>query len=134
MGKGIKIMTYWLSTLALVLIILPLLLSMLLSINGVQNFVVSRLTASVSRKLGTRVEIGRVDIGLFHRLKAEGVYVEDLEGDTLLYASSLRADVSDFGLFGTPLLLGSVRLEGGELMIILGPDGELYIMLLTDKL
>lgn len=134
MRKGIKIMTYWLSTLALVLIILPLLLSMLLSINGVQNFVVSRLTASVSRKLGTRVEIGRVDIGLFRRLKAEGVYVEDLQGDTLLYASSLSADVSDFGLFGTPLLLGSVRLEGGMLSMRQGPDGEMNIKKLTDRL
>ena len=65
MRKGIKILGKVLSAIVLSLIIIPVVLSILLDITAVQNFAVQQVVRAVSRKLETRVVVGRVDIGLF---------------------------------------------------------------------
>lgn len=84
MRKGIKILGKVLSAAVLLLIILPLLLSLLLDIPAVQNFVVHKAARMISRKLETTVSIDRVEIGLFSKIKVYGLYVEDYQRDTLL--------------------------------------------------
>lgn len=64
MRKVTKILGKVLSAAVLLLIVLPLALSLLLSINAVQNFVVGRAAQFASRKLETVVRIDRVDIGI----------------------------------------------------------------------
>ena len=77
MRKGIKILGKVLSAAVLLLIILPLLLSLLLDIPAVQNFVVHKAARMISQKLETTVSIDRVEIGLFSKIKVYGLYVED---------------------------------------------------------
>ena len=72
MRKVTKILGKVLSAAVLLLIVLPLALSLLLSINAVQNFVVDRAAQFASRKLETVVRIDRVDIGIFDRITLEG--------------------------------------------------------------
>ena len=73
MRKVTKILGKVLSAAVLLLIVLPLALSLLLSINAVQNFVVGRAAQFASRKLETVVRIDRVDIGIFDRITLEGL-------------------------------------------------------------
>ena len=80
MRKVTKILGKVLSAAVLLLIVLPLALSLLLSINAVQNFVVGRAAQFASHKLETVVRIDRVDIGIFDRITLEGLYVEDYGG------------------------------------------------------
>ena len=94
MRKVTKILGKVLSAAVLLLIVLPLALSLLLSINAVQNFVVDRAAQFASRKLETVVRIDRVDIGIFDRITLEGLYVEDYGGDTLLYVGKLHAFIT----------------------------------------
>ena len=65
MRKGIKILGKVFSVAVLLLIILPMVLSLLLDIPAVQNYVVQKAVRMVSRKLETTVSIDRVYIGLF---------------------------------------------------------------------
>ena len=75
MRKGIKILGKVFSVAVLLLIILPMVLSLLLDIPAVQNYVVQKAVRMVSRKLETTVSIDRVDIGLFSKVKVKGFYV-----------------------------------------------------------
>ena len=123
MRKVTKILGKVLSAAALLLIALPVFLSLLLSINSVQNFVVRKAAQYVSRKLETTVRIGEVDVGIFNRIELSGLYVEDYGGDTLLYAGRLHAFVTRFGIFG-----GGFTLRHGELS-----DAKFYLREMPDS-
>ena len=86
MRRIVNILAKMVSAIVLALIFLPLLVALLFEIPAVQNFVAREATEIISRKLGTRISIDRVDIGLFYRVSLDGFYVEDFQRDTLLYA------------------------------------------------
>lgn len=100
MRKGIKILAKVIATGVLSAIFLPLLLALLLQIEGVQNFAVDRAARMASEKLGTTVHIDRLSIGFFNRIRVDGFYVEDLQHDTMIYAGRVEAAVSRMGLAG----------------------------------
>lgn len=61
-----------------------------------QNWIVRKVTARLSRDLHTRVEIKKVDVGLFNRMYLQGVIVEDRQKDTLLYAGAVSVRITDW--------------------------------------
>lgn len=134
MRKVIKILGKVVSAAILLLIVLPILLSLLLDIPAVQNFVVHKAAALVSRKLETRVSIARVDIGLFNKLRAEGLYVEDYQRDTLLYVGRLEAFVTGFGIFSDGIVLGRAELGQAKLYLRETPSGDMNIKQIVDRL
>ena len=100
MRRIVNILAKMVSAIVLALIFLPLLVALLFEIPAVQNFVAREATEIISRKLGTRISIDRVDIGLFYRVSLDGFYVDDFQRDTLLYAGRLDARIKSLGLFG----------------------------------
>lgn len=134
MHKGMKILGKVLSAAVLLLLFLPLLLSLLLDIPAVQNFVVQKAVALVSEKLGTKVAIDRVDIGLFSRVRVKGFYVEDFQHDTLLYVGQAEAFVTGFGLFSDGIVLSRAELGGAKLCLHETPDGEMNIKQVVERL
>ena len=54
---------------------------------SVQTYVAKKAAKYLSRELKTRVEIGSLYVIPFKSLVLEDLYVEDLEGDTLIYYS-----------------------------------------------
>lgn len=127
MRRVVKIIGRFLSAILLLLIFLPMLLALLLEIPAVQNYVVHSATDLISRKLGTRVSIDRVHLGLFYRVSIDGFYVEDFQRDTLLYAGRLSARVSGFGLLGGGVELARVRLKDGKFCLRETPDSIMNI-------
>ena len=130
MRKGIKILGYIVSTLLLVTIILPLTLSVLINIGVVQNLAVDAAARLATRKLGTTVSIEHVDLGLFNRLQIEGFYVEDYQGDTLLYARQVETGITSF----KPLTLGVAKVDGALLRLAQMPDDEMNIKQVVEHL
>ena len=134
MRKGIKILGKVLSAIVLSLIIIPVVLSILLDIPAVQNFAVQQVVRAVSRKLETRVAVGRVDIGLFSKVRLEGFYVEDYQRDTLLYVGKLDAYVTGLGLWGGGVSLSRGELSGVKLFLRETPEGEMNIKQVVARL
>ncbi len=64
----------------------------LLQNNSVQNYLITKITGYLSSELNTAVSINRIDIDFFDKLVLEGFFVEDQQGDTLLYSGKLKAD------------------------------------------
>lgn len=129
-----RIVNILVSAIVLALIFLPLLVALLFEIPAVQNFVAREATEIISRKLGTRISIDRVDIGLFYRVSLDGFYVEDFQRDTLLYAGRLDARIKSLGLFGGGLVFSRAELSDARFCLRETPDGEMNIKQVVDKL
>lgn len=134
MRRIVNILAKMVSAIVLALIFLPLLVALLFEIPAVQNFVAREATEIISRKLGTRISIDRVDIGLFYRVSLDGFYVEDFQRDTLLYAGRLDARIKSLGLFGEGLVFSRAELSDARFCLRETPDGEMNIKQVVDKL
>ena len=134
MRRIVNILAKMVSAIVLALIFLPLLVALLFEIPAVQNFVAREATEIISRKLGTRISIDRVDIGLFYRVSLDGFYVEDFQRDTLLYAGRLDARIKSLGLFGGGPVFSRAELSDARFCLRETPDGEMNIKQVVDKL
>jgi len=78
---------------------------------AVQQMVAGKITQSLARHLQTPFSIRNIEIRFFNRALLEGVYVEDLNGDTLLYAGRLEAQLSLFAPFRRQIEVKSISLN-----------------------
>src|SRR5882724_3949300 len=82
----------------LYILIFFLLIGILVQTPPVQNLLRKKTVAWLEKKLQTKVEIGRIYIGLPRKITLENVYLEDRQKDTLLSGGSLKANISLFRL------------------------------------
>ena len=131
MRKVTKILLKALSVTLLFLIFSPIVLTLVVDLPSVQNFIVDRATAIISNKLGTTVSIDRIRLGVLGSLRVEGFYVEDFQQDTLLYVDKLKVYLSSFeGEKGITLRNGSA--ERSKLYIRETPNGVMNIKEVVD--
>ena len=95
------------------IILFIVLIYALLQFPAVQTWVVGKVTADLSAKLNTRVSIKSVDFRFFNQLIVKGVLVEDRKKDTLIYATSLKANVTDWFIFKDKVALKNIEMQDG---------------------
>lgn len=134
MRKVIKILLRIVSAIALLLIIIPILGALLLSIPFVQNAIAGKASEFASEKLGTRVEIGHITIGLLNRVSVRDFYVEDLDGDTLLYVNHVNAYFSSLATLPKQLTINYGHVEGGKFFLRETTRGPMNVKEVTDRI
>ena len=134
MRKVIKILAKVLSTIILLSIFLPISVTLLLSVDSIQNYVVDKAAQYTSQWLGTKVSIDRVDLDLFSKIRLQGFYVEDYEQDTLIYAGEMKARIASLNIKKTGLVLEGAELSDAKLHIRELPSGELNIRPIVQRL
>ena len=134
MRKVIKILAKVLSTIILLSIFLPIGITLLLSVDSIQNFVVDKAADFASDRLGTRVSIDRIDLDLFSKVRVRGFYVEDYEQDTLLYVGDVRARLAEYDFRNKSLYLEGGEVSNGKLCIREMQSGELNIRPIVRRL
>lgn len=72
---------------------LAILLTLLIQIPFVQNLILQKATSFVQQKTNTTVEVDNIHISFPRTVVVKGVYLEDRNADTLLYAGKLRVSV-----------------------------------------
>ncbi len=77
----------------LAIILLFLTLALALSLPRTQSFVARKAVGWLSSTTNTHIAIENIAIERLTRLSAEGIYVEDLEGDTLLWVAKASATI-----------------------------------------
>ncbi len=78
-----------------------------------QDFIVHKVVDAVSEKTGTEISLERVFITFAGDIAVEGLYLADLNGDTLLYFRSLQADLPFLPLIkGKGIDLSEINLDG----------------------
>ena len=73
---------------------LILLIFLLILTPPVQNFLRKKAVAFLEKKLETKVQVGRIYIGLPKNIVLENIYIEDRQKDTLLYGGKIKADLN----------------------------------------
>ncbi len=84
----------------------------LLQMHSVQTWLGKKASEKLSRELNTVISINSVNIDFFKTVNLEGVYVEDLHKDTLLYGNRLSVAIEMFSIAGKKLELDLTRLDG----------------------
>jgi hypothetical protein len=77
---------------------LLLLLALIIQLPAVQNSLVDRISRSLSERTGTEISVDRIYLGFFNTFNLQGLYVEDLQQDTLLYDGQLGVDLNMLAL------------------------------------
>ena len=101
---------------------------------SMQNRAIQAAASFASEKLGTKVGIDHITIGMLNHIKVRGFYVEDIDGDTLLYAGSVMARLAPFNSMGDRLLFSTAKAENVLLNLRETERGEINIKEVTDRL
>lgn len=94
------------------LILLLALLILLIRTPSVQQWITDKATAYVTEKTGAHASIDKLYITFSGNLWLEGLYLEDLDRDTLLFSNSLEAGVAIRPLFNNHLKLTKLDWSG----------------------
>ncbi len=73
-----------------------IILVILVNFTPVQNFIAQKAVHYLSGKLGTKVSLKSIRIDLLNAATLEGLYIEDKQHDTLLYAGEARVKITDW--------------------------------------
>ncbi len=97
-------------TVAVVLSLLFIII-LLVRIPSVQNKIVSKVEANIEKVLSTDISIDHVYINFPKSIEIQSFYIEDLEGDTLLYFKSIEIDADLWQLTNRKIELNTTDLN-----------------------
>lgn len=120
--KRLPLWLKWALEILTFLIFTPILL---FQIPWIQTKVAHKLTDFFSKEWQTEVAIDKVSLGIFNKIYLGGVYIEDQNCDTLLYAENLTVNHS--GIFALPFKrfkIESLKLEDANINIRRAIDQE----------
>ena len=89
-----------------------LVLIILLNIPSFQTFIGNRVAGSLEKKLGTKVRVGQIDIGLFNRIIINDALIADQTGKDMLSVNRLSAKIEWMPLFEGRISVTSAQVFG----------------------
>ncbi|MEJ7560702.1 MAG: translocation/assembly module TamB domain-containing protein [Pedobacter sp.] len=105
--KSLKVVLWVIAS----VILLVVLIAVSLNIPAVQNFVKDKAITYLKKKTKTEVRLESIKIALPKDVVLNGFYIEDLQGDTLLYAQRLAVDISLLKLLSNKVEINNISLE-----------------------
>ena len=91
-------------------VLLVSLVAVLIYVPPVQDFLRGKVVNFLKEKTGTEVQLSHLALRFPIGLSLEGLYVEDQQGDTLLYAGTVKSRAGLAALFDQRIVLGGVEL------------------------
>lgn len=109
------------------IVLVVVFLYFILQLPLVQNWLIGKVTAYLSKELQTKVTIQHLGFSFFDNIVLEGFYLEDLKGDTLLYTGRLSANLNTniFSLLDNKLEINELSLQKARFNLRRG-EGERY--------
>ena len=89
-----------------------LLLVVLLQLPSVQSFIGSKVGSALSEKLGTKVSVGKIDLGFLNRLIIDDVVIYDQSKIRMIYASRVSAKIDLMSLGKDKIIISSAQVFG----------------------
>ena len=84
---------------------------------AVQTWLVSRVTERLSHDLHTTIRIKRVNFSLFNKMLLDSTLVEDNHKDTLLFAGTVKVNITDWWFFKDKAQLQYIGLENATVKL-----------------
>lgn len=94
------------------LITILILVWILIQLPPVQNFARKKAVSYLQNKIHTQVEIGKLSLDFPTAVSLQNVFLEDQEGDTLLYGDKIKVDISMLRLLVSKVNIREVSLDG----------------------
>lgn len=117
----------------ILLISINILLYIALSIPYVQQKVLAYAVNKVKEITKTEVQIDGIGLRLFNNISLQGIYVEDLNKDTLVYAKNLEVSLSPMELLKSKLLINSIDLDDFTIKLSQeNPDSDFNYQFIID--
>jgi hypothetical protein len=120
--RAVKIALLVVAALALLFI----LLAVLIQVPAIQSSIVHRVTKEVSDKTGTTVRIDKVRIAFPKTVVVRGIFLDDLQQDTLLSAGSIKVNIALRELLFKKINVNSFALEDVTLNLSRDPNDSLF--------
>ncbi|MFN7117033.1 MAG: translocation/assembly module TamB domain-containing protein [Saprospiraceae bacterium] len=136
-NKVMTLIWLWIARIGLWSVALFVIIAVLLQLPPVQNYIARQIARTLSKELDTKVELDYVYLAYLDRLTMRRFYVEDFNGDTLLYSGKLQADfvLNPFVLFRQGLTVEEIRLTDANFNLrTLAPSNKSNLELLLEKL
>lgn len=132
--KIIKKLTQLALVLLLIVIAIPAAAFLLLQSKSIQNRAAGSVMELVSEKLATQFTIGGLDIAFLYRVKLTDVYLEDLSGDTLIFAESITAGIRSINPLTRKIAIGSINLDKAVVAFSIDSASEINLKFIIDQL
>ena len=94
-GKGILQVILLFVEIILVLVIF---VAFAIRTSTFQSYLGKQTTQYLSKKIGKKIDIDKIDIIFFDRLELKGIFAEDKNGDTLLFAENIEVNINNLDL------------------------------------
>ncbi len=82
-----------------------------------QAYLAGRIAAAVSQKLGTNVQVGRIDLGFFNRIIIDNVRIEDQQQKDMLRVGRLSVRLELLPLMDGKISISSAQLFGAHFLL-----------------
>ncbi len=93
-------------------------MNILLNFPAVQTLLTHTIADYYSKKLHTKIHIGRVDFEFLKKLVLKDVYIEDLHKDTLLYATALKCDIGQVSFKSHQIYFSNIDVDKAKIKLI----------------
>jgi hypothetical protein len=113
---------------------LPATAFLLLHSDRIQTSLVNQVTRIVSDDLKTRFTIGGINMAFLYRLRMNDVYLEDLSGDTLIFAHSVTVGIGNINPFSHNINIGSINVDKTQINLAIDSARNLNLQYFIDKL
>lgn len=115
MTKVLKITGLCISLLFELLLLLVFVFVFAIRNSQVQSFIADKATTFLSKELNAKVYVEKVDIVLFKHIDLKNVFIEDLQGKTLLQLAHLLVDLDKIKLINKQLLIKKISIDNGTI-------------------
>lgn len=133
--KYIKRLRHIFAVLAWTLVGVYAVVVVLLHIPAVQHFVASEVSGVLSDKLGTKVQVGNVNLGLLNRAIIDDVLIKDQQHHDMLLCHRLSAKIEILPLLSGRISISSAQVFGMKAMITKADaDAPLNCQFMLDSL
>ncbi len=99
----------------------------LLQTSSVQNYLADRAAQYISKELDTKVTVGKLKVDFFNHVLLDDLYVEDQNGDSLIYAKRLDVSIKLFSVLGKELIINTINLESPTFNLHKNVDGQMNL-------
>ncbi|NRB64777.1 MAG: translocation/assembly module TamB domain-containing protein, partial [Saprospiraceae bacterium] len=124
--QGWRSLLMWFQRILLTIFGLFILSYLIIHIPVIQNWTVKRVTNSLSERLDTKVVIDYFRMDFLNKVSLRGVYIEDLNHDTLLVADRLSAslNLNPVAIIKKGLVISQLDLSDAQLFLRRAPDAK----------
>jgi hypothetical protein len=97
-----------------------------------QNWLAGRIVNTLSKDLQTKISVKHVRFSLFNKLELEDFVMEDRKHDTLLYAGSMKVNITDWFFFKDKVDLEYIGLENAVIKLNRSDSGTWNYQFVAD--